>query len=407
MSGGNYNPAVSVALVVRGALPANDGLAYVAAQLLGAFGAGAFASQLAGASSSFATAGMIGHPAVAPTSSLLSAVLAEIIITFALCFVVLHTATTSFAKGKSYYGLAIGFTVVSGAISVGSISGGAFNPAVSMLNLVAGDTSAIWVYWLGPLLGGALAGALFRLTHPDEVDSSVDKPIYTDLIVEFIGTFLLGFTVACAAAPSNASGLAPLSIGAMLMAVVYAGGPTSGGHYNPAVTLAVFLRSTVFDKGDGLSAAKAGAYVLIQLVAGLVAAFAGCMVVGEIGFPAPADGVPLGLVWCVEALATFLLAFVVLQSATSSETDGNSFFGLAIGFAVLAMAVAIGGISGGALNPAVGLLGLMNGATTSSIAIYITACPAGAVLAALAFRVTNSKEFEATEVMGEHVYNKA
>lgn len=145
-----------------------------------------------------------------------------------------------------------------------------------MLTLFSGQTSSsIWLYWLGPLIGGALAGGLFRVTHPSEVDGryvispylhppcppqafsqkchpslcgtdgsekigvGIPKPPVTDYIMEFIGTFLLSFTVTCATAPSNTSGLAPISIGAMLMANVYAGGEVSGGHYNPAVTIAV------------------------------------------------------------------------------------------------------------------------------------------------------------------------
>ena len=92
-------------------------------------------------------------------------------------------------------------------------------------------------------------------------------------------------------------------------------------------------------------------------------------------------------------------ADVVLQTATSKALEGNQFFGLAIGFTVTAMAGAVGGLSGGALNPAVGLLGipgLLNSTTTVSwaamFAVYWTACPLGGALAACMFRLTNSKE---------------
>lgn len=383
---------------------------YVVAQLVGATIASILVMPIAGDTGALFADG-IGHPAKAEGASWLGAFLCELIITFALCHVVLHTATSKASEGKSYYGLAIGFTVLSGAISVGGVSGGAFNPAVSVLTLAVGEYSSVWLYWLGPLLGGALAGGLFRLTHQSEVKSKIAqgqgndaKPASADFVIEFIGTFLLSFTVACAAAPANASSaLASLSIGSMLMANVYAGGPTSGGHYNPAVTLAVYLRVTVFGGDDGLPRRKALLYVLTQLSAGVVAGPIARVCIGDIGYPAPREDVSLFVAWYVELLATFFLAFTVLQSATAPAASGNSFFGVAIGFVVTAMAVTVGPISGGALNPAVSMLafdGSLNGGVDypwrTTVAVYFTACPLGGILAALCYRVTNYAEFEST-----------
>ena len=219
------------ALLIRGVLPAKDFTAYVCSQLVGALIAAICAVPLPFT---------IGHPAVAGLEfhQGIAALIAEIVLTFALCHVVIHTATTTYADGKAYYGLAIGFTVVSGAISVGGVSGGAFNPAVSVLTIFGGNFLSLWVYWLGPLIGGACAGMLFRVTHPHEVDGSsaatgpaaayatlTNKPASSDFVIEFVGTFLLSFTVATAA--GRGAPLAALSIGSMLMVVVYAGGPRS------------------------------------------------------------------------------------------------------------------------------------------------------------------------------------
>ena len=130
--------------------------AYVAAQLIGAAVGGLLAGVVVPS---------IGFPA--PSASMQSCLIAEVVLTFALCHTVLHTATVGPAKNGMYYGLAIGFTVLSGAVSVGGISGGAFNPAVGVLTALAGaaDTTAIVVYTLGPLLGGALAGEIAVRSH--------------------------------------------------------------------------------------------------------------------------------------------------------------------------------------------------------------------------------------------------
>ncbi len=97
------------------------------------------------------------------------ALLVEFLYTFALCLVVLNVATSKRTEGNSYYGLAIGFTVTAGAIAVGGLSGGAFNPAVgtgpSVIHAIVNGSPLyhLWIYWLGPLLGGALAAGVFRL----------------------------------------------------------------------------------------------------------------------------------------------------------------------------------------------------------------------------------------------------
>ncbi|WP_458682715.1 MIP/aquaporin family protein [Prescottella equi] len=167
--------------------------------------------------------------------------------------------------------------------------------------------------------------------------------------IEAIGTFFLVFTVGTAA--GSGSPFAPLAIGATLMVMIYAGGHLSGGHYNPAITLAVLVRHRIRLR-------DATGYAIAQLVAGLLAA----VVVREIVDPVRATSVTLTLAgrtltaaFVVELLFTFALCFVMLNVATSKSHPDNSFYGLAIGFTVVAGAFAVGAISGGAFNPAVAL----------------------------------------------------
>jgi len=95
---------------------------------------------------------------------------AEFLFTFALVYVVLNTATAAATKGNSYFGLAIGFTVLTGAFAVGDVSGGAFNPAVAVGAIVMGliSPSTIWIYLTGELLGGALAALTFKCLNPND-----------------------------------------------------------------------------------------------------------------------------------------------------------------------------------------------------------------------------------------------
>ena len=168
--------------------------------------------------------------------------------------------------------------------------------------------------------------------------------------VEAIGTFFLVLTVG--AAVGSGSPLAPLAIGAVLMVMIYAGGHLSGGHYNPAVTLAVLARRRI-----GLR--DAVAYWLVQFGAGVLAAVVVRTVIDPAQLAATAtltlSGRALVAALVVELLFSFALCYVMLNVATSKSHPDNSFYGLAIGFTVVAGAIAVGAISGGAFNPAVTL----------------------------------------------------
>ena len=209
-------------------------------------------------------------------------------------------------------------------------------------------------------------------------------PLGRKLVVEFIGTFFLVFTVCTATHPGSGAGaLAPLAIGAVLMVMVFAGGHVSGGHYNPAVSTAVLLRGK-------MGTNEYGPYVAVQLVAGVLAALVARGVAGH----SSAGVTPgVGKMLVVELLFTFALAWVVLNVATARGTDGNSFYGLAIGFTVGAGAFAVGGLSGGAFNPAVGLgASVMGLFKWSHYWIYVVGPLVGAAVAAFAFLYTQPAE---------------
>jgi aquaporin Z len=182
-------------------------------------------------------------------------------------------------------------------------------------------------------------------------------------ITEFIGTFFLVLIIGMTGNP--------LAIGAALMVMIYAGGHVSGAHYNPAVTLAVLIRGKI-------SMGEAMVYMGSQLAGAAVAAFV--------------IMVDTTKALVSELLGTFALAYVVLNVATArtNAQPTNSFYGLAIGFTVYAMAVAFGEFSGGAFNPAVAVgASVMKAFDWANIWIYLVGCFGGAALAAIVFRIIN------------------
>ena len=197
------------------------------------------------------------------------------------------------------------------------------------------------------------------------------------LVAEAIGTFFLVFTVGQVVIEPAAGQLAPLAIGVVLAIMIYATGHVSGGHLNPAVTLGVFLRGKA-------TAAELVGYWIAQLLAGMVAALVVLYLKGDVA-PA-ATALPVAPALLAEFLFTFALVFVVLNVATARGTEGNSYFGFAIGGTVLVGAYAVGAISGAAFNPAVAVGAvLMKLALLSDLWIFLVANLAGGAVAAVVF----------------------
>ncbi|GAC1339830.1 MAG: MIP family channel protein [Isosphaeraceae bacterium] len=203
-------------------------------------------------------------------------------------------------------------------------------------------------------------------------------------LVELIGTFFLVATIGCTVLPGAAGVIPPLAIGAVLMVMIYAGGHVSGGHYNPAVTLGVWLRGRCETK-DLIS------YWVAQFAGGAVAAVAAMYLTG-ITDHKPTE-LNVGRALLGDFMYTFALVYVVLNVVTAKATSGNSYFGLAIGFTVVAGAFAVGAISGAAFNPAVAvgatLMGLIK---PGQMWIHLVGDFAGGATAAYVFKYINPND---------------
>lgn len=207
-------------------------------------------------------------------------------------------------------------------------------------------------------------------------------------LTETIGTFFLVLTVGLTVL--GGSPLAPLAIGCSLMIMVYMGGHISGGHYNPAVTLAVALRGKLPMK-------QLVPYWVAQLVGAILASLVTLMVMNKAFAPMPGEGVTKIESLVIEFLFTFALCLVVLQTATSAKTQGNSYYGLAIGFTIVVAAFAGGGISGGAFNPAVGTGPILVSVLFAqgwfgNLWLYLVGPLLGGAAAALVFRLQGGDE---------------
>ena len=205
-------------------------------------------------------------------------------------------------------------------------------------------------------------------------------------LTEAIGAFFLVLTITLSVITGQQ--MAPLAIGGMLAVMVFMGGHISGGHYNPAVSLAAFLRGA-------LSGSDLLPYMISQIIGATLGALIGNLITGGSVPISPATDTPLLSAILVEFLFTFALALTVLNVATAQGTKGNSFYGLAIGFTVMCGAFAGGGISGGAFNPAVGIalsLGaLFNGTGGGWMLLYILVPLVGGALAALVFKLQGNE----------------
>ncbi len=202
------------------------------------------------------------------------------------------------------------------------------------------------------------------------------------LVMEFVGTFFLVLAIGLSGNP--------LAIGLTLAAMIYVGGHVSGAHYNPAVTLAVFLRGKA-------EAKDIVPYFALQILGALAAAAVHFFLKGETFAPAPGEGVSFVQALTAETLFTFVLASVVLNVATTKALDGNYVYGFATGLTVTAAALCAGAISGGAFNPAVGtgpilFDTLQGGSSIANLALYWIGPLLGGGLAAALFKFLQPEE---------------
>ena len=198
-------------------------------------------------------------------------------------------------------------------------------------------------------------------------------------ITEFIGTFFLVLTIGLTGDP--------IAIGTMLMVMVYMGGHISGAHYNPAVSIAMIIRGL-------LSVKEAINYILSQLAGAILAALLVNWLGGAVMEIVPSDSASILQILVVETIFTFALVLVILNVATNPKTEGNSYYGLAIGFTIMAAAFAGGKISGGVYNPAVGTGPILvdaiigEGNTLSNLWYYLVGPIVGAISAAYVYKLT-------------------
>jgi len=233
--------------------------------------------------------------------------------------------------------------------------------------------------FLYTLLASSLLFLHIRINSYNYKENSMNK-----YIVEFIGTFFLVLVVGMTVIEPGAGMFAPLAIGSTLMIMVYAGGAISGGHYNPAVTLGVWMRGKC-DTKDVFP------YMVMQVIGAALAVLVIGFQKGNPVLTSMTHNVTKSLL--NEFLFTFALVYVVLNVATSKKSAGNSYFGLAIGFTVVIGAFAGGGISGGAYNPAVATgITMMGLSSFSDIWIYLVGNFAGGAVAAVVYKTVNPDE---------------
>lgn len=349
ISGANFNPAVTFALFLVRALGSKKASAFdlitVVSYMLVQVVAGILAALLYGF-----IAGRVFDVKPAPGFDFVGAGLCEVLYTFMLCFVVLNVAISKGQEGHNkYFGLAIGLVIVAGGYAAGAVSGGVLNPAVA----IAIDVSSMhlgfgwcFTYMQYQFAGAALAAGFFRLLRPQDFGS--EPKGWTKFLAEFLGTYILVLTVGLNVLGKSVAGA--YSVAASLTCMIYALYDISGAHFNPAVTIACF--AVVRD--PELTVSKTFWYIVWQLLGGIMGGMSYSLVYYGASFDlGPSGPVTWKQVGIAETIFTFVLCYTVLCVAVSEKTRLDTLFGLAIGACVTVGGIAIGGISGGSLNPAV------------------------------------------------------
>jgi len=401
VSGANFNPAVTLTLfLAKINEDVTETLAYIGVQLVAGLCAGLTYALVFGDSVGGAQPG--DHPEYGKFTALGAGAI-EIFYTFVLCFVVLRAACKAAPDNESF-GLAIGFVIVAGGYAGGWISGGCFNPAVAfgldVTSIMKNGVFWCLIYTLYEFIGAGLAVGVHMFLESSSSD------MLKKCVSEALGTFVLVATVGL----NVLGGGNALSIAASLMVMIYALGPVSGANFNPAVTAALAMTGC-------LELKMVVPYVLSQIGGGLLAGFFYYSVVGHAFKLGPVAPYGWGAAGFAEIFYTFVLCFVVLNVACvkdkseggnlhvhkkiylSSGGQAYQMFGLAIGFCIVVGGNAIGGVSGGSLNPAVSIAIDATGAIhhdgyilTNSI-FYSCFELLGAALAAGTFYVLRDEQF--------------
>lgn len=209
-------------------------------------------------------------------------------------------------------------------------------------------------------------------------------------IVEFIGTFFLVLTICMTSYSKVSADLQPLAVGSMLMVLIYSMGYLSGAQFNPAISLAIYLRGRINLK-------EMGFYWIAQILGAVAAALMTAVLISA--------KPPVGLIastpqffsmvpaLIAEVLGSFALTWVILAVATSKALDGNNFYGLAIGFTVTALMYTLGSVSGSAFNPVVAIATcIAHLSTWNNLWIYMVGGLGGAVLATMAYKYISGDE---------------
>lgn len=405
VSGGVFNPAVTLAILLsgRGKLSMKDAGLYALVQFIAGICGGLVAYFITDMTFAF------DWTAATPLGGGGTSFVLEAIFTMALCNIVL-SAGTSYDAPNQYFGAAIGGSVTFAAFALGPWDQGSLNPAVTLgINLARlaqedGPSADKWlVFLLAPLLGGLLAAGVFRLTRKMEFDADETNDsqhfLYEKVVAEFVGTFMLVLTVCLAV--TGASWLAAVAIGGMLAVQIYTFGSVSGGLFNPAVTLAVFL-----SRRDKLDVKCVGPYLLAQFIGGIigaVVAWACTDTTFAFDFSNNSNAPGWASAAWLEVLFTSVLCSIVLSAGTSFDAP-NQYFGFAIGGAVMAAASGLGRFDQGSLNPAVtlgvNLANVFNDERTQEASagdgwlLFLIAPFIGGALSAGIFMATRSQEYD-------------
>jgi len=210
----------------------------------------------------------------------------------------------------------------------------------------------------------------------------VEYTLWRKLATEFMGTFLLSFTICASGLYGSAGEYAPFVISSNLMIMIYAGRHISGAHYNPVITVSIYLRG-IFDKNEILP------YITIQIIAAVSAA----LVVERFSLSDATSSEIFNLgteAIIAEFLFTFVFAYVVLYVATTESTLDNNYYGAVIALVILVGAITVGSISLASFNPAVTSSLIVSGKVTLGDSwMHFIPQFFGAILATYLYRYTH------------------